>query len=124
MQKVTNTSVSYDNLQNRISGETTTINVIEPIGQEHNTFTWLVGSRVTNTSGENSTNQNHLDYIDTVDVFMKVLAVTNCVVIILGYLNLIHAAKTGYKSTHMSGKIQIRGMIIKNGRPFSVDAQQ
>jgi len=96
----------------------------EPIGQEHNTLTWLIGNHVSNTSGENSTNQTHLDHIDTEDMFMKVLAVNNFVVIILGCLNLIHAAKTGYKSTHMSGKIQIRGMIIKNGRPFSVDAQQ
>jgi len=113
VQKVANTSISYDNLQNRISRETTTINVSEPIGQEHDTLTWLVGSHVTNTSGENSTDQTHLDHIDTADMFMKVLAVNNCVVIILGCLNLIHAAKTGYKSIHMSGKIQITGMIVQ-----------
>jgi len=113
IQKVTNTSVSYDNLENSISGETTTINVSEPIGQEHDTLTWLIGSHVSNTSGENSTNQTHLDHIDTEDMFMKVLATNNCVVIILGCLNLIHAVKTGYKSIHMSGKIQITGMIVQ-----------
>jgi len=87
--------------------------VLEPIGQENDTLTYLIGGHVTNTSGENSTNQTHLDHIDTVDMFMQVLAVTNCVVIILGCLNLIHAAKTGYKSIHMSGKIQIKGMIVQ-----------
>ena len=54
-----------------------------------------------------------MDHIDTEDMFMKVLAVINCVVIILGCLNLIHAAKTGYKSIHISGKIQITGMIVQ-----------
>jgi len=54
-----------------------------------------------------------LDHIDTEDMFMQVLAVNNCVVIILGCLNLIHAAKTGYKSIHVSGKIQITGMIVQ-----------
>jgi len=115
IQNVTNTSISYDDLENGISGETTTINVSEPIGQEHNTLTWLIGKHVSNTSGENSTNQTHLDHINTEDMFMKVLAVNNCVVIILGCLNLIHAlaAKTGYKSIHVSGKIQITGMIVQ-----------
>jgi len=44
---------------------------------------------------------------------MKFHAVINCVVIILGCLNLIHAAKTGNKSIHMSGKIKITGMILQ-----------
>ena len=56
IQNVTNTSVSYNNLENSISGETTTINVSEPIGQAHDIITWLIGSHVNNTSGENSTN--------------------------------------------------------------------
>jgi len=56
IQNVTNTSVSYNDLENNISGETTTINVSEPIGQEYDTLTWLIGSHVKNTSGENSTN--------------------------------------------------------------------
>jgi len=118
IQKVTNTSVSYDNLKNSISGETTTINVSDPIGQEHDTLTWLIGSHVSNTSGENSTNQTHLDHIDTEDMFMKVLAINNCVVIILGCLNLIHAVKTCYKSIRMSGKIQFTGMIgaLRDGK--------
>jgi len=113
IQNVTNTSVSYDDIENIISGETTTINVSEPIGQEHDTLIWLIGSHVNNTSGENLTNQTHLDHIDTEDMSMKVHAVINCVVIILGCLNLIHAAKTGYKSIHMSGKIQMTGMIVQ-----------
>jgi len=79
IQNVTNTSVSYDNLEKNISGKTTTINVSEPIGQEHDTLTWLIGSHVNNTSGENSTNQTHLDYLDTEDMSIKVHAVTNCV---------------------------------------------
>jgi len=92
--KVTNTSVTYDNLENKISGDTKTINVSESIGQEHNTLAWLIGNHISNTSGENSTNQTHLDHIDTEDMFMKVLATNNCVVIILGCLNFIHTAKT------------------------------
>ena len=113
IQNVTNTSVSYDDLENSISGGTTTIKVSEPIKQEHDTLTWLIDNHVSNTSGENSTNQTHLDHIDPEDMFMKVLATTNCVVIILGCLNLIHAVETGYKSIHMSGKIQITGMIVQ-----------
>jgi len=39
IQNVTDASVTYDNLENSINGETTTINVSEPIGQEHDTLT-------------------------------------------------------------------------------------
>jgi len=113
IQNVTNTSFRNNNLENSISGETTQINESEPIGQEHDNLTWFIGSHVDNTSRENSTNQTHLDKIDTEDMSMKVHAVINCVVTILGCLNLIHAAKTGYKSIPMHGKIQITGMIVQ-----------
>jgi len=56
IQNVTNTSVRDNNPENIISRETTQINESEPIGQEYDTLTWLIGSHVNNTSGENSTN--------------------------------------------------------------------
>jgi len=93
----------------------------ELIGQEHDTLTWLIGSHVNNTNGENSTNQTHLDRIDTEDMFRKVLALINRMVIILGCLDFIHAAKTGYTHERESTN---RGYDSTDGHPFSVDAQK
>jgi len=103
IQNVTNTSVRNNNLKIALAGRLHKSTSLSQ--QEHNTLTWLIGSHVNNTSGKNSTNQTHLDKIDTEDMSMKVHAVINCVVTILGCLNLIHVAKMGYKSIHKSGKI-------------------
>jgi len=59
IQNVTNTSISNNNLGNSISGETTTINVSEPIEQEHDNLTWFTSRHVKSIDVENSTNQTH-----------------------------------------------------------------
>ena len=123
IQNVTNTSVRDNNPENIISRETTQINESEPIGQEHDNLTWFIGSHVDNTSRENSTNQTQLDKIDTEDMSMKVHAVINCVVTILGCLNLIYAVKTGYKCIHMNGKIQITDSTNDHPLYYSVETQ-
>jgi len=123
IQNVTYSSVRNDNLENSISWETTQINESEWTGQEHDTLTWLIGNHVNNTSGENSTKQIYLNKIDTEDKSLKVHAVINCVVTILGCLNLIYAVKTGYKCIHMNGKIQITDSTNDHPLYYSVETQ-
>ena len=86
----------------------------EPIGQEHDTLTWIISSHVKNISGEKSSNQTHLDKIDTFagDMKMKINAAGICVITMLGCLNLMNAAKTGYKSISNGRIIQIMMMMV------------
>jgi len=60
-------SHSNENLETTISGEPTTFNVTEHIGQERATLTRFIGSQGNNISGETTTNHTHSEKIDTVD---------------------------------------------------------
>jgi len=63
----TTESDSNENLETTISGEPTTNNVTQQIGQERATLTRFIGSQGTNISRETTTNHTHSKNMDAAD---------------------------------------------------------